>query len=187
MIRPLAAVRHRGHQDPASGGINLALFQVSNVRKERIMSPQRAILVPGHGVPETIRRVRFHRNAAREEAAVGALDSESGSLPSTVELWAGNYYGDPEGLMLASRAATGEIEFVFSENEPPVIPPERSLTAIIRDPPPCWVMEIESEFKTTDGTDVTRRMCIDNFGTARESLGEQTANRSPTLIGNRAA
>jgi hypothetical protein len=138
------------------------------------MTSQRAIFVPGHERPETISGVRFIPQTTLAVSACGAPSRQGmPAPPSTVEIWLGDFYGDPTGEMLTSRSASDRTEFVFSENARPVVPPERSLVVVIRDPTASWNVEVDSVLKDDSGNVLARRVTIDNFGTARKSLNGQ--------------
>jgi hypothetical protein len=142
------------------------------------MPSPRAIFIPGHGVAERVRAVRFIPYPGRGDVAGSSGRPGGPPLPSTVEIWPANYYGDPEGDMLTSRSVSDRTEFVFSENEMPVVPAERSLLVVIRDPPGRWDVEFDSVFENLNGTSVSRRITVDNFGTARESIEDQGVQRA---------
>ncbi len=134
------------------------------------MNHQRAILVPGHGLPEGVRAMRFIPQTMGAGSANGSL-SQPGTpaSPSIVEIWLGDFYGNPTGEMLTSRTVSDRTEFVFPENEMPVVPPERSLVAVIRDPPARWDVEFDTTFTDHSGKTASRQVTIDSFGTAREA------------------
>jgi hypothetical protein len=141
--------------DPSLGAI---------VETENKMAPQRAIFVPGHGHPELVCAVRFIPQAKR-----GGSRPAGPAVSSTVEVWGGNYYGDLEGTVLASRSVKGQTEFEFRENERPLVPLERSLVVVIHDPPAQWKIEVDSIVTDERGVTLPHRVTIDNFGTAFES------------------
>ena len=150
------------------------------------MPPQRAIFVPGHGVPESVRAVRFVANPPLADETAQFPEQERPTC-SFLEVWGGNYYGDLEGPMLANRSVDRETEFVFAENEWPIIPAERSLVVIIRDPPVRWAVEVDSVFRNGEGRIVKRQVRIDNFGTAREVRDDRSASRPAPALTSRAA
>ena len=149
------------------------------------MPPQRGIFIPGHGVPESVRAVRFVADPPLADD-VGQSPELERPACSFLEVWGGNYYGDLEGPMLASRSVDRETEFLFAENEWPVIPAERSLVVIIRDPPARWAVDVDSEFRNGEGRIVKRHVRIDNFGTAREFPAERPASQPAPALTSRA-
>jgi hypothetical protein len=92
------------------------------------MTYQRAILVPAHGLREAIRAVGYIRETT---SANGSLSpSGTPALPSTIEIWLGDFYGEPREL-ITSHPASDRVEFVFSANESPVVASDRSLVVVI--------------------------------------------------------
>jgi hypothetical protein len=178
MIRPRGKDRHDGAKYSAVLGIVIAPFHFSRNRIGKPMTHQRAILVPSHGLPDKVRAVRFIQQTAHVQSANGSLGPQYRPvLPSTVEIWSGDFYGDPTGTKLASRSVSDRTEFVFPKNEMPLVAPQRSLVALILDPPVRWTVEFDSEFKDQRGNTVSRQVTIDNFGTVREALN----GRNPEL------
>jgi hypothetical protein len=158
---------------------------VEHLGKQK-MPPQRAIFVPGHRVPESVRSVRFVApSKPTDAAALVSRPEQSGR--SMIEVWGGNYYGDLEGPMLASRVVDRETEFVFAESEWPVILAERALVVIIREPPARWTIEIDCSFREGEGRIANRRVRIDNFGTACEIPVDRPASQPAPPLTSRAA
>src|SRR5579863_6051719 len=94
---------------------------------ETRMMRQRAIFVPRHGVDESVRSVRFVPVPSLERVpsatpSAGQLSSASTpTIPPAIEIWGGNYYGDPEGPMLASFSLAARSQFDFPEAAMPVV------------------------------------------------------------------
>jgi hypothetical protein len=131
--------------------------------------------------------VRFVADPPRADQVMQSPDQERPAR-SFLEVWGGNYYGDLEGPTLASRSVDRETEFVFAENEWPVIPAERSLVVIIRDPPTRWAVDVDSVFRNGEGRIVERKVRIDNFGTAREFRDDdRSASQPAPALTSRAA
>jgi hypothetical protein len=151
------------------------------------MSAERAIFIPSHGLPETVRAVRFLPHSMESAGESGSRCAGSQSrVSSTIELWLSNYYGDPEGQMLTSRTVTERTEVVFAEKEMPVIQVERALTVVVRDPPARWTVEIDSFSKDTGGHTASHLVTIDNFGTEHESLCDGIANQAAAVAAHAA-
>lgn len=132
------------------------------------MAPERAIFVPTHGCAETVGAVRF----LPERSDVLPMPANGETAPvgeaATIEIWPANYYGDPDGKMLASAAAAGRIEFVFPDDEMPRVPEGRSLMVVIRNPRGPWRVEFDCLSQDVAGKTVLRTEAIDNYGTAWE-------------------
>lgn len=144
----------------------------------------RAIYVPGHGLPESVRAVRFVNRSPDAEPINGHASRSGPPDPATtIEVVPGNYYGDLDGSPVASRSVTDRAEIVFSETEAPRIEPERSLVVLVHNSPQRWEVEFESVVAPASGRTGFFRITIDNFGTAREALPGRpsAANVEPML------
>jgi hypothetical protein len=138
------------------------------------MTYQKAILVPRHGLRETIRAVRYTRETTPPNSSLSP--SGTPALPSTIEIWLGDFYGEPRE-MITSHSASDRAEFVFSANESPVVAPDRSLVVVIRDPPSQWIVVSDCESRDDGGSTVSRHVAMDCFGTMREVSTGETVSR----------
>ncbi len=140
------------------------------------MLESRAIYVPCHGLPETVRVVRFvNRSTDAPPNNSHSVRENHSDRATTIEIWPGNYYGDLDGQMVACRSATDRAEFVFAGSEAPRIEPERSLVVLLHNPPERWEVEFESGVAASTGRAGSFGVRIDNFGTARDTFGDQRA------------
>jgi hypothetical protein len=155
---------------PCRGTLVAAVqFAFSQIREA--MTHQKAIFVPGHGVPEAVRSVRFVPRKAPAGGPNVFPDRPSATAPPpVVEIWPGDLYGEPGDRMLTSFSTSERTETVFPEDGMPVVPPGKSLVAVIREPPAGWEVEFYSTFTDRGGKTVPRTVTIDNYGTAHESL-----------------
>jgi hypothetical protein len=130
----------------------------------------RAIYVPRHRLVERVRTVRFVNRAAESSRTNGPVSRDDQSnRATTIEVWPGNYYGDLDGEMIARQTATDAAEFVFGEAEAPRLEPERSLVALLQNPPAHWEVVFEGVIDASSERAGSFRIVIDNFGTARET------------------
>src|SRR5579872_838940 len=131
----------------------------------------RAIYVPRHGVIERVRSVRFVNRSHEPRRNEGHLNPIGQSVrATTIEVWPGNYYGDLDGEMIARQTTADTADFVFGEAGAPVVEPERSLVALVQDPPERWEVVFESVADASSERAGSFRFVIDNFGTCREEF-----------------
>lgn len=132
------------------------------------MSAQKAIFVPGYGVPEAIRSIRF---LPRLDSP-GQFDRTRTSPPQTpmsLEVWQGDLYGEPTKEMLTTFSTSDRTETVYADGEMPLVLPGKSAVAVVHDTPSGWEVEFQSEFIDREGNAMSRTVILDNHGTARES------------------
>ena len=135
------------------------------------MSSQMAIFVPGYGVPEAIRSIRF----IPKPDPIGLVDPTCTSPPqnpATLEVWQGDLYGEPTKERLTTFSTSDRMETVYANGEMPVVAAGKSAVAVIHDPPSGHELEFRSEFTDQQGNTVRRTVTLDNYGTARETLCE---------------
>jgi hypothetical protein len=135
------------------------------------MSSQMAIFVPGHGVPEAIRSIRF----IPKHDPMGQVDPTRKSpsqKPATLEVWQGDVYGEPTKDSLTSFSASDRMETVFANGELPVVSPGKSAVAVVHDASSGCEVEFQSEFTDRQGNIIGRTVTLDDFGTACETLCE---------------
>jgi hypothetical protein len=131
----------------------------------------RAIYVPRHGLIERVRTVRFVNRSTEEPVSNGRSNGDGhADRATTIEIWPGNYYGDLDGKMIARQTAADAAEFVFGEAEAPRIEPERSLVALLHNPPERWEIAFESIVDASSERTGAFCVVIDNFGTARDAV-----------------
>jgi hypothetical protein len=150
------------------------------------MNSQKAIFVPGGGVPEAIRSIRF---VAKNEPASG-LDSTP-PVPAQqsvrLEVWEGDLYGGASKRML-THFSTPVTQTVFAGSEMPIVLPGTSIVVNVCDAPSGWEVEFQSEFSDQQGRTVKRTLILDDYGTARETLsGTETISRTGLITGVRCA
>jgi hypothetical protein len=132
------------------------------------MSSQKAIFLPGYGVTEAIRSIRFNPNLA----AVGRAEPSLASLPATLEVWQGDRYGEPIKELLTTFSTSDRKATVYADGEMPLVRPSKSAVAIVHDAPDGYEIEFESEFIDPLHRAVRRTVTLDDHGTTRESLYE---------------
>ena len=158
--RPCCAGAHFRQSEETS-------FAMSDKREP--MHSQKAIFVPGHGVPEVIRSVRLMAKLESSRRVVANAESPQ-SVPAELELWHGDFYGWHPGENPKKNSTPARIPAVFAEGNLPVIAPGKSMVAVVRHCPNGWEVEIESEFTNRRGELVQRTVTFDDWGTARERL-----------------
>lgn len=137
------------------------------------MVEERAIYVPRHGLPESVRFVRFVNRSPDLQRSNGRPAREDPSdQVTTVELWPGNYYGDLDGKLIARQTVTDCAEFDLAEASAPRVEPERSLVVLLHNPPLRWEVEFNSIVATSSERTRSFRTVIDNFGTAQELVAD---------------
>jgi len=135
------------------------------------MTGQTAIFVPGHGAPETIRSIRF----TPKLEPIGQLDPTRTSTPHTpanLEVWQGDFYGEPTKERLMASSTFDRTETVFANGEMPVVSAGKSAVVVVHNAPSGFVVEFQSEFTDQQGNIVRRTLTLDNFGTAHETRCE---------------
>jgi hypothetical protein len=135
------------------------------------VNSQKAIFVPGHGVPEAIRSIRF----IPKFDLLGQVDSTSTSPRQdtvTIEVWQGDRCGEPTKEMLTTLSTSERMELTYSNGEMPVVSPDKSAVAVVSGFSSGWEVEFQSEFTDPQGNTVARTVTLDNYGTACETLRE---------------
>ena len=135
------------------------------------MSSQHAIFVPGNGVTEAIRSIRFVPNLA----CVGQEGPRAASSPqnaATLEFWQGDLFGEPTKELLTTFSTSDRMATVYPDGDMPLVRPRKTAVAIVHGAPDSFEIEFESEFIDPQDRTVRRTVTFDNYGTARESLYE---------------
>jgi hypothetical protein len=130
-----------------------------------------AIFVPGYGVPEAIRSIRF----IPKPDPIGHVDptcTPPPQKPATLEVWQGDLYGEPTKERLTTFSTSDRTETVYANGEMPVVAAGKSAVAVIHDPPSRHELEFQSEFTDQQGNTVRRTVTLDNYGTACETICE---------------
>jgi hypothetical protein len=140
-------------------------------RIEDLMTSRNAIFVPGYGVTEAIRSIRFipKLDSIGQEEPVPASSS---SNSATLEFWQGDLFGEPTKELLTTFSTSDRMATVYADGEMPLVRPRKTAVAIIRDAPDVYEIEFESEFIDPQDRTVRRTVTFDNYGTTRESLCE---------------
>jgi hypothetical protein len=147
------------------------------------MSSQKAIFVPGYGVPESIRSVRFvpKLDPIASEDPKRALSHDS----PTLEVWQGDLYGEPTMELMTTFSTSDRMATVYADGEMPFVRPGKSAVAFVHDAPDGYEIEFQSEFIDPQENTVSRTVTLDNHGTARESLLEPKSLQFPKSIASR--
>jgi len=135
------------------------------------MNSQHAIFVPGYGVTEAIRSIRFVPNLA----SVGQEGPRAASSPqnsATLEFWQGDLFGEPTKELLTTFSTSDRMATVYPDGDMPLVRPRKTAVAIVHDAPDSFEIEFESEFIDPQDRTVRRTVIFDNYGTTRESLCE---------------
>jgi hypothetical protein len=147
------------------------LFPTNGTRVEDLMNSRNAIFVPGYGVTEAIRSVRF----IPKLNSIGPEEPRTASSPpnsATLEFWQGDLFGEPTKELLTTFSTSERMATVYADGEMPLVRPRKTAVAIIRDAPDGYEIEFESEFIDPQDRTVRRTVAFDNYGTKRESLCE---------------
>jgi hypothetical protein len=134
------------------------------------MNSQHAIFVPGYGVTEAIRSIRFVPNLD----SIGQEEPRTASSPqnsATLEFWQGDL-GEPTKELLTTFSTSDRMATVYADGEMPLVRPRKTAVAIVHDAPDSYEIEFESEFIDPQDRTVRRTVTFDNYGTTRESLCE---------------
>lgn len=135
------------------------------------MSSQKAIFLPGYGVTEAIRSIRF----VPKLDSIGQREPRSASSPpnsATLEVWQGDRYGEPIKELLTTFSTSDRMATVYADGEMPLVRPSKSAVAIVHDASEGYEIEFESEFIDPQDRAVRRTVTLDDHGTTRESLYE---------------
>ena len=135
------------------------------------MSSQKAIFVPGYGVTEAIRSIRF----IPKLHSVGPEEPQLASSPQNsamIEVWQGDRYGELTKELLTTFSAAVRIATVYADREMPLVRPSKSAVAIVHDAPGGYEIEFQTEFIDPQDRAVRRTVTLDDHGTTRESLCE---------------
>jgi hypothetical protein len=135
------------------------------------MDSQKAIFVPGYGVTEAIRAIRF----IPKPASIGHAEPRPASSPQAsakLEVWQGDRYGEPTKELLTKFSIADRTATVYSDGEMPLVRPSKSAVAIVHDALHGYEIEFESEFIDLQDRAVRRIVTLDDHGTTRESLCE---------------
>jgi hypothetical protein len=133
------------------------------------MSLQKVIFLPGYGVTEAIRSIRFvgKPNSVDQEKPRPALWPQS---PARVEVWQGDRYGEPIKELLTEFSTSDRIATVYADGEMPLVRANKSAVALVHGGPDGFEIEFESEFSDPQDRTVRRTVTLDNYGTSLESL-----------------
>jgi hypothetical protein len=135
------------------------------------MSSQKAIFVPGYGVTEAIRSIRF----IPKLHSVGPEEPQLAPSPQNsamIEVWQGDRYGELTKELLTTFSAAVRIATVYADREMPLVRPSKSAVAIVHDAPGGYEIEFQTEFIDPQDRAVRRTVTLDDHGTTRESLCE---------------
>jgi hypothetical protein len=156
-----------------SHAVRFFYFQQSRngTRVEDSMSSQHAIFVPGYGVTEAIRSIRFvpRLDSIDQE---GPRTASSPQNSATLEFWQGDLFGEPTKELLTTFSTSDRMATVYADGEMPLVRPRKTAVAIVHDAPDSYEIEFESEFIDPQDRTVRRTVTFDNYGTKRESLCE---------------
>jgi hypothetical protein len=131
------------------------------------MGFQRAIFVPGRGVPETLESIRFTPLPQRTVPAIGAAAAHPFAR---LEVYRGDLYGEPVGQMLRSFSTIDRAATEFAGMESLVVPPQRSVVVLVHDSTTGWQIEFRSVLTDAKGSTFRRTVTIDEYATVRETL-----------------
>jgi hypothetical protein len=149
------------------------------------MSSQKAIFVPGHGVTEAIRSIRFVPkidSMGRQESTPASSTQNA----ATLEVWQGDRYGEATKELLTKFSTADRMATVYADGEMPLVRPSKSAVAFIHDAPGGFEIEFESEFIDPQNRVVRRTVVLDDYGTCHESLCEiKSAARLKSIASRR--
>jgi hypothetical protein len=134
------------------------------------MNSHHAIFVPGYGVTEAIRSIRFipKLDSIGQEPKPASSPQNS----ATLEFWQGDLFGEPTKELLTTFSTSDRMATVYADGEMPLVRPRKTAVAIVHDAPDVYEIEFESEFIDPQDRTVRRTVTYDNYGTAREFLCE---------------
>jgi hypothetical protein len=158
-IRAGRACAHPCHKSKSEHG----------TRIEASMSLQKVLFMPGFGVAEAIRSIRFvpKPNSVDHEKATHARWPQS---LARVEVWQGDRYGEPTQQLLTEFSTSDRTATVYANGEMPLVGPSKSAVALVHGGPDGFEIEFESEFSDPHDRTVRRTVSLDSYGTRLESL-----------------
>jgi hypothetical protein len=139
---------------------------------EDSMSSQKALFVPGYGVPESIRSIRFipKLNPIAKNDPRRALPTDSLKL----DLWQGDLSGEPTQELRITFSTSDRMATVYSDGAMPFVRPGKSAVAFVYGALDGYEIEFQSEFINPQDNTVRRTVTLDDHGTTRESLCKVT-------------